>query len=70
MLPYYLDEHLDKFSVKPGLTGLAQTSGRGRLSFREAASLDAEYARSRTPGQDLRIFLRTTAIVLRRDGAF
>jgi lipopolysaccharide/colanic/teichoic acid biosynthesis glycosyltransferase len=70
MLPYYADEHLIKFSVKPGLTGLAQTSGRGHLRFREAAELDAQYVRSRNLKSDLRILWRTIAIVMRREGAF
>jgi lipopolysaccharide/colanic/teichoic acid biosynthesis glycosyltransferase len=70
MLPYYSDEHLLKFSVKPGLTGLAQTSGRGHLRFLEAAQLDAEYVRSRSLKGDLRILWRTAVIVLRREGAF
>jgi lipopolysaccharide/colanic/teichoic acid biosynthesis glycosyltransferase len=70
MLPYYSDEHLVKFSVKPGLTGLAQTSGRGHLRFLEAAQLDAEYVRSRSIKGDLRIVWRTAVIVLRREGAF
>jgi lipopolysaccharide/colanic/teichoic acid biosynthesis glycosyltransferase len=70
MLPYYLDEHLIKFSVKPGLTGLAQTSGRGHLRFREATRLDADYVRSRSLAGDLRILWRTLVIVFRREGAF
>jgi len=33
MLPYYKGRMLKKFAVRPGITGLAQVSGRGRLSF-------------------------------------
>ena len=70
MLPYYLEGHLVKFSVKPGLTGLAQTSGRGYLRFREAAELDADYVRARSLKSDLSILWRTVALVLLREGAF
>jgi lipopolysaccharide/colanic/teichoic acid biosynthesis glycosyltransferase len=70
MLPYYSDEHLIKFSVRPGITGLAQISGRGRLRFLETAELDAEYVRKRSAGLDLRILARTIYLILRRDGAF
>lgn len=70
MLPYYREEHLAKFSVRPGVTGLAQISGRGRLTFLRTAELDAQYARRRTLGGDLRILLRTIWLILRRDGAF
>jgi lipopolysaccharide/colanic/teichoic acid biosynthesis glycosyltransferase len=70
MLPYYLEEDLIKFSVRPGLTGLAQTSGRGRLRFREGARMDADYVRTRRMAGDLRILWRTLVTVLRREGAF
>jgi lipopolysaccharide/colanic/teichoic acid biosynthesis glycosyltransferase len=70
MLPYYGDEHLIKFSVRPGVTGLAQISGRGRLKFLETAELDAQYVRERSPWLDLRILARTVFLILRRDGAF
>jgi len=70
MLPYYRDEHLIKFSVPPGVTGLAQISGRGRLRFLETARLDADYAANRSLRLDLRILARTISLVLRQDGAF
>jgi lipopolysaccharide/colanic/teichoic acid biosynthesis glycosyltransferase len=70
MLPYYRDEHLLKFAVRPGITGLAQISGRGRLRFLETAELDAEYVRSRSLWLDLRILARTFCLILRQDGAF
>jgi lipopolysaccharide/colanic/teichoic acid biosynthesis glycosyltransferase len=70
MLPYYRPEHLIKFSVRPGVTGLAQISGRGRLKFLDTAELDAEYVRRRSFGLDVRIFVRTVLAILRRDGAF
>jgi lipopolysaccharide/colanic/teichoic acid biosynthesis glycosyltransferase len=70
MLPYYGDEHLMKFSVRPGVTGLAQISGRGRLRFLETAELDVRYVRERSPWLDLRILARTVFLILRRDGAF
>jgi lipopolysaccharide/colanic/teichoic acid biosynthesis glycosyltransferase len=70
MLPYYGDEHLSKFSVPPGITGLAQISGRGRLKFLETAALDAEYARNRSLWLDVRILARTIWLIVSRDGAF
>jgi lipopolysaccharide/colanic/teichoic acid biosynthesis glycosyltransferase len=70
MLPYYREEHLAKFSVPPGVTGLAQISGRGRLKFLETADLDTEYVRNRSLLLDARIFARTAWMILRRDGAF
>jgi len=70
MLPYYSDEQLLKFSVRPGITGLAQISGRGRLRFLETARLDVEYVRRRNLSLDVKIMLRTLYLILRQDGAF
>jgi lipopolysaccharide/colanic/teichoic acid biosynthesis glycosyltransferase len=70
MLPYYREEHLIKFSVRPGITGLAQISGRGRLRFLETAELDAEYVGNRSLWLDARIVARTISLILRQDGAF
>ncbi len=70
MLPYYQGEMLAKFSVRPGVTGLAQISGRGRLGFHETVELDLEYIRHRSFGYDMKILLKTIWLVMRRDGAF
>lgn len=51
-------------SVKPGLTGLWQVSGRHRLSYPERVKLDAVYVRSKRLGLDLRILLKTIPVVL------
>lgn len=69
MLPYYKGEQLGKFSVRPGITGLAQVSGRGNLTFAETVDLDLRYVRTRSLATDLRILLRTFLMVLRADGA-
>jgi lipopolysaccharide/colanic/teichoic acid biosynthesis glycosyltransferase len=70
MLRYYNDETLLKFSVRPGITGLAQISGRGRLSFDETVSMDLEYVRTRSWRLDLKVLLLTASKILTRDGAF
>jgi lipopolysaccharide/colanic/teichoic acid biosynthesis glycosyltransferase len=70
MLPYYTDEELMKFSVRPGITGLAQCSGRGELTFREGLKLDVEYVRNRSFWLDLQIMYWTVVAVLQRRGAF
>lgn len=51
-------------SVKPGLTGLWQISGRHLLSYPQRVELDAAYARSRTLSMDIRILLKTFPVVL------
>jgi lipopolysaccharide/colanic/teichoic acid biosynthesis glycosyltransferase len=65
-----LPRYPDRFTVKPGITGLWQVSGRGMLTMREAVALDAEYVDRRSFGLDLRILLRTIPAVLGRRGAF
>jgi lipopolysaccharide/colanic/teichoic acid biosynthesis glycosyltransferase len=54
----------DYCSVKPGLTGLWQVSGRHALSYTERVHFDTEYARSKSVRLDLLILLRTVPIVL------
>jgi lipopolysaccharide/colanic/teichoic acid biosynthesis glycosyltransferase len=70
LLPYYKGEMLEKFLVRQGITGLAQISGRGRLTFRETAKYDLEYARTRSHTLDLKILLTTARLILRDRGAF
>lgn len=73
VIPYeverYPREWLDRFAVKPGLTGLWQVSGRSERTYEEMVLLDIEYARGRTLLTDLWILLRTPAVVLLRRGA-
>ena len=56
--------------VRPGLTGLAQVSGRENLSLEEKTALDADYVRRLSPALDLRIALRTGGAVLRARGSY
>lgn len=46
-------------SLKPGIAGLWQTSGRNRLSYEERRRLDLEFVRTRSPRMYARILLRT-----------
>jgi len=72
LLPQYLDryspEQARRHAVRPGITGLAQVSGRNALSWEERLALDAWYADHWSLWLDLRILTRTVAKVLRRDG--
>ncbi len=51
-------------SVRPGLTGLWQVSGRNNLSYRKRVLLDLAYARGRSFLLDLAIILRTFGVLL------
>lgn len=70
MLPYYKGDMRRKFDVRPGVTGLAQVSGRGYLGFMDTVALDLEYVRRRSLRYDLWILVRTVKKVLTGDGAF
>ena len=56
--------------VKPGLTGLAQISGRGRLTREEKLDLDVAYVEKACLWLDCRILLATAAQVLGRQGIY
>ena len=56
-------------TVKSGLTGFAQVSGRRDISFEERRALDIYYVRNWSLGLDLSIFFKTIAVVLRGEGA-
>lgn len=57
------------FAVKPGMTGLAQISGRSDLSFDEEVRLDLQYIEEWSPLLDLWILWRTVFTVFSRKGA-
>jgi lipopolysaccharide/colanic/teichoic acid biosynthesis glycosyltransferase len=63
-------DNLRRLEVKPGLTGLAQTNGRGNLSSDERLKLDIRYVESQSFFLDLQIMLKTIWQVLMRHGAY
>ncbi len=67
-LPRYSPVQARRHEVRPGLTGLAQVSGRNALSWSEKLALDVAYVERRSLALDLWILWRTLRIVLRRDG--
>jgi exopolysaccharide biosynthesis polyprenyl glycosylphosphotransferase len=67
---HYLEWHRHKLDVPAGITGLAQVSGGSDLSFDEWALLDTWYAENWTFLLDLKIMLKTVAVVLIGRGAY
>ncbi|OGJ56532.1 hypothetical protein A2635_02855 [Candidatus Peribacteria bacterium RIFCSPHIGHO2_01_FULL_51_9] len=65
----YAPEQHRVFAVKPGLTGLAQISGRSDLTFYEEVQLDLRYIEEWSLWLDLWILWRTVVVVLSRKGA-
>jgi lipopolysaccharide/colanic/teichoic acid biosynthesis glycosyltransferase len=68
-LPCYYPNDMYKFSVKPGITGLWQTNGRGLLNWGEQIDWDLEYVRTRNVRMDLKIIVKTLWLVIRGHGA-
>lgn len=73
-----LDRELDRYGegillyrqVRPGITGLWQTSGRSETTFAERASLDVWYVKNWSLWYDIVILLRTVKVVFWREGAY
>ena len=71
-----LVEYLERYSptqarrheVRPGITGLAQVSGRNALTWEDRFALDVEYVDRRSLRLDLRILWLTVATVIKREG--
>lgn len=62
--------HRARLSVKPGITGLWQVSGRSSITdFEEVVKLDTEYIMNWDIGMDLRILLKTFFVVFMKKGS-
>jgi lipopolysaccharide/colanic/teichoic acid biosynthesis glycosyltransferase len=57
-------------SVRPGITGLWQISGRNNVSYRRRVAMDAIYARKKTILLDMKIIAATIPAVLSRTGSY
>jgi undecaprenyl-phosphate galactose phosphotransferase len=73
--PYLVDTIVENypkeiFSVKPGLTGLWQVSGRNELTFEERVKLDLEYVKNLNLFLDLKILLKTIKEIIFPHGAY
>jgi len=69
-IPNYGDRMDVYNTVRPGLTGLWQVSGRNNTSFEERAAFDQYYIHNWSVWLDIYILLRTVLVVIRRDGAY
>ena len=74
IIPPELEQHYghckEKFlSVKPGLTGLWQVSGRSKLPYEKRVELDMYYIDHRLLWLDLKILLKTIPAVIKGEGA-
>ncbi|MDO8622472.1 MAG: sugar transferase [bacterium] len=66
----YQKHHRKVLALKPGITGLAQVSGRADLDFDEEVKIDTFYIEHWSIGLDLVVLLRTPLAVIRTKGAY
>lgn len=62
-----LREQYNVYSVRPGITGLAQINGRDNLTDAQKALYDKEYVENQSLWFDFKILLKTVMVVLRRE---
>lgn len=66
----YKARYKKRLSMKPGITGLWQVSGRSEITdFEDVVKLDVQYIENWSFGLDLRILFQTVLVVLKHDGA-
>lgn len=63
-LPYYSEREKLRHSVRPGLTGLAQVSGRNFIDWDRRMAKDVEYVENLTFAMDLKVLWMTVKTVL------
>lgn len=67
-LPHYTSRQLRRHEVRPGMTGLAQVSGRNHLSWEEKFEYDVQYVEKRNLLLDFKIMFKTVLVVLKKEG--
>ena len=66
-LPYYTKREQLRHSVRPGLTGLAQVSGRNFIAWDDRLAKDVEYVEILSLLLDLKILLKTVMVVFKKE---
>lgn len=65
-LPYYTERECHRHDVRPGLTGLAQVNGRNAISWDKRFEYDVEYVENVSFLNDVKIILKTIAVVFKQ----
>ena len=66
-LPWYTEEERLRHTVRPGLTGLAQVSGRNFLDWDSRLSKDVEYVKNLSFAMYIKVLVKTVTVVFARD---
>ena len=65
---HYTPHQMRRHEVRPGMTGLAQVSGRNNLSWEEKFDLDVQYVDTHSMLLDFKIMLKTVEVMLKKEG--
>lgn len=66
-LPYYTKREQLRHSVRPGLTGLAQVSGRNYIAWNDRLAKDVEYVENLSFFMDIKVLWKTVMVVLKKE---
>ena len=66
----YNDKQKLRLWMKPGITGLAQVSGRGEIELSKTIEYDLHYINTFSIWMDMKILFKTFAVVFKREGAY
>lgn len=64
----YTEEQKRRHDMRPGITGLAQVSGRNNLTWSEKIEYDIEYIEKFSLWFDIKILFKTVAVVFKKEG--
>ena len=67
-MEHYTPRQMRRHEVRPGMTGLAQVSGRNNLSWEEKFELDVEYVEAHNILLDFKIMVKTVLVMLKKEG--
>lgn len=67
-MDYYTDEEMLRHTVRPGVTGLAQVTGRNATTWNDRLAYDVEYVKTQTLWLDIKIIFKTIHQVFKREG--
>lgn len=67
-MQHYTPRQMRRHEVRPGMTGLAQVSGRNNLSWEEKFELDVEYVEKHNIWLDFKIMFKTVLVILKKEG--
>lgn len=67
-MDYYTEEEMLRHTVRPGVTGLAQVTGRNATTWNDRLAYDIQYVKTQTLWLDIKIIFKTIYQVFKREG--